>query len=93
MALYLDSLYILNSVARSSELNLASFSLPHSETFGLCATVISTAFPRLAQSPEPEGKTAGPSLANRGRLLLVLIQHKNKHDHKTRWHQGVSSVF
>lgn len=53
---YLDSLYILNSNERSNEENVASLSLPRCETFGLCATVISTAFPRLAPSPGPEGK-------------------------------------
>lgn len=57
---YLDSFHILNSVARSSEPSLASFSLPRCETFGLCATVISTAFPRLALSPGPEGKARYP---------------------------------
>lgn len=60
MAGYLDSFRILNSVARSSEPSLASFSLPRCETFGLCATVISTAFPRLALSPGPEGKAWYP---------------------------------
>lgn len=70
MAGYLDSLHILNSVARSSEPSLASFSLPHCETFGVSATVISTAFPRLALSPRPEGKSMVPCLAIGGRVYL-----------------------
>lgn len=48
-------LLILNWSEGPSELNVASFSLPHRETFGRCATAISTAFPRLAFSQESEG--------------------------------------
>lgn len=57
---YLDARQILNSDARSSEPSLASFSLPRCKTFGLSVTVISTAFPRLAQSRAPEGKVWYP---------------------------------
>lgn len=59
-------------------LNLASFSLPHCETFGLCATVISSAILKLALSPEPEGKTVLACLARGGRLLLLYSFNQNK---------------
>lgn len=51
-AVHLDS--PLNSVTRSREPSGASSPTPRSETFGLSATVISTAFPRLAISPRSE---------------------------------------
>lgn len=75
MAGYSNSLHILNSVARSSEPSLASFSPPRRETFGLSATVISTAFPRLALGPRPEGRSTVPCLTIGGRTYLHYAAH------------------
>lgn len=72
MAVHLDSL--LNSVTRSREPSHANSSLPRCETFGLSATVISTAFPRLALSPRTEGKTMVPCLAVGGRVCTHFTE-------------------
>lgn len=72
---YLDSFRILNSVTRSSELSLASFSLRRCETFGLCATVISTAFLRLALSRGLRGKRGNLPGHWRQTVSALNIQH------------------
>lgn len=60
--IWLALIHISNSVRRSSELNVASLFMLHSETFGLCVTVISTAFSTLALSPVLENNSALPFL-------------------------------
>lgn len=75
MAGSLNSPHILDSVARSSEPSLASSSLPCCETFGLSATVISSAFPRLALGLRPKGKSTVPCLTIGGRMDLHYAVH------------------
>lgn len=90
MAVHLDSL--LNSVTRSREPSHANSSLPRCETFGLSATVISTAFPRLALSPRTEGKNHG-SLFGRWRQSVHTFYGTSNRKKDTDWKLTVSKIL
>lgn len=90
MAVHLDSL--LNSVTRSREPSHANSSLPRCETFGLSATVISTAFPRLALSPRTEGKKHG-SLFGCWRQSVYTFYRTSNRKKDTDWKLTVSKIL
>lgn len=91
MAVHLDSL--LNSVTRSREPSHANSSLPRCETFGLSATVISTAFPRLALCPRTEGENHGSLFGRWRQSVHTFHRTSNRKKKDTDWKLTVSKIL